>query len=102
MGQNGGTFSPHFLPVVESFLVSVWLMHGGFLAGWLRMYAADNAAPVHNVDGSFVREWLVLGPIPSKTWKSILAEVGGKRTSGLKDITRQRMELAFLDASIQA
>ncbi len=40
---------------------------------------ADLAAPVHHVDGSFVREWLVLGPSPSKELSiDFLAEAGGE------------------------
>jgi signal transduction histidine kinase/DNA-binding response OmpR family regulator/ligand-binding sensor domain-containing protein/HPt (histidine-containing phosphotransfer) domain-containing protein len=41
--------------------------------------AAENSAPVHNVDGSFVKEWLVLGPIPSKDLETdFLADAGGE------------------------
>ena len=40
---------------------------------------ANNVAPVHDVDGSFVREWLVLGPFPSKDIEAdFLADVGGE------------------------
>ena len=41
--------------------------------------AADRVAPVHDVDGSFVREWLVLGPFPTKQIEpDLLADVGGE------------------------
>ncbi|MBM3840841.1 MAG: hypothetical protein FJ398_23365 [Verrucomicrobia bacterium] len=41
--------------------------------------AGDNAAPVHIVDGSFVREWLVLGPFPSRDLETdFLASAGGE------------------------
>ncbi|MBI4661736.1 MAG: response regulator [Verrucomicrobia bacterium] len=51
-----------------------------FLSGRLgTAQAADNAAPVHEVNGSFVREWLVLGPVPSKDMEiDFLAEAGGE------------------------
>ena len=40
---------------------------------------ANKSAPVHNVDGSFVREFLVLGPFPSKDIEmDFLADVGGE------------------------
>ncbi|MDA1272652.1 MAG: hypothetical protein O2960_01180 [Verrucomicrobia bacterium] len=40
---------------------------------------AEKSAPVHNFDGSFVKEWLVLGPFPSKDVESdFLADVGGE------------------------
>jgi signal transduction histidine kinase/DNA-binding response OmpR family regulator/ligand-binding sensor domain-containing protein len=50
------------------------------LAAWPCLaHAADTAAPVHNVDGSFVREWLVLGPFPSRDMETdFLAGVGGE------------------------
>jgi signal transduction histidine kinase/ligand-binding sensor domain-containing protein/DNA-binding NarL/FixJ family response regulator len=60
---------------------SLWLLALGFLlAGWpVIAQAADNSAPVHNADGSFVREWLVLGPFPSKDIETdFLAEAGGE------------------------
>jgi signal transduction histidine kinase/streptogramin lyase len=41
--------------------------------------AAHNAAPIHVVDGSFVRNWLVLGPFPSRSVETdFLAGVGGE------------------------
>src|SRR5688572_23330207 len=50
-----------------------------FAARLILAQAADTSAPVHNVDGSFVREWLVLGPIPSKEVEvDFLAEAGGE------------------------
>jgi signal transduction histidine kinase/streptogramin lyase len=51
-----------------------------FLAGWPCLApAADRAAPVHSVDGSFVREWLVLGPFPARDMEpDFLANVGGE------------------------
>ncbi|MBI4663147.1 MAG: hypothetical protein HY735_30435, partial [Verrucomicrobia bacterium] len=42
-------------------------------------HAAESVAPVHNVDGSFVREWLVLGPFPGRDLETdFLASVGGE------------------------
>ncbi|MBM3831994.1 MAG: hypothetical protein FJ403_01720 [Verrucomicrobia bacterium] len=53
---------------------------GFLLAGSATIaYAADNSAPVHSVDGSFVREWLVLGPFPSPEMETdFLADAGGE------------------------
>lgn len=40
---------------------------------------SENRAPVHDVDGSFVREWLVLGPFPAKGLEmDFLAGAGGE------------------------
>ena len=40
---------------------------------------SDNSPPLHNVDGSYVREWLVLGPFPSPEMETdFLADVGGE------------------------
>ncbi|MHB8520051.1 MAG: two-component regulator propeller domain-containing protein [Limisphaerales bacterium] len=51
-----------------------------FLSGGLTLaQAAGNPAPVHDVDGSFIREWLVLGPFPSKDLETdFLADAGGE------------------------
>ena len=41
--------------------------------------AAEPAPPVHPVDGTFVREWLVLGPFPGRDLETdFLAGVGGE------------------------
>ena len=41
--------------------------------------ATEKAAPVHDLDGSFVREWLVLGPIPSRNREAdFLVAAGGE------------------------
>jgi ligand-binding sensor domain-containing protein/signal transduction histidine kinase len=57
-----------------------WLISALLLAsGAMAAHAADKAAPVHNVDGAFVREWLVLGPFPSKILETdFLSEAGGE------------------------
>ncbi len=39
--------------------------------------AADLSAPVHTADGSFIREWLILGPIPSRDLETDLLESAG-------------------------
>lgn len=51
-----------------------------FVSGYLMAaQTGDPAAPVHPVDGSFVREWLVLGPFPSKEINiDLLAGAGGE------------------------
>lgn len=51
-----------------------------FLTGGLNSApAAEDTVPAHNVDGSFVREWLVLGPFPSRNMETDhLADVGGE------------------------
>lgn len=62
-------------------LVMPWpLALACLLAGWpITAQAADASAPVHHVDGSFVREWLVLGPFPSRDMDvDLLADVGGE------------------------
>lgn len=47
------------------------------LVSSLAVPAANRDAPVHKVDGSFVREWLVLGPFPSpEIGADFLAEAG--------------------------
>ncbi|MDA1277518.1 MAG: response regulator [Verrucomicrobia bacterium] len=50
------------------------------LAGWpVSAQAPDRGAPVHTADGSFVREWLVLGPFPSREMETdFLADAGGQ------------------------
>jgi signal transduction histidine kinase/ligand-binding sensor domain-containing protein len=48
-------------------------------AGPISTLGADSSAPVHGVDGSFLREWLVLGPFPSKEMNiDFLAQAGGE------------------------
>ncbi len=60
---------------------AVWLTMLVFLLPGRLVAAqpAESAAPVHNVDGSFVREWLVLGPFPSENLNlDFLVEAGGE------------------------
>ena len=53
----------------------VWALHCALASG----LCAQASAPVHHVDGSFVKEWLVLGPFPSADLGTdFLAEVGGE------------------------
>lgn len=59
----------------------LWLIELAFLlaGGAIPMPAAENVAPVHKVDGSFVRDWLVLGPFPSRDFESdFLIGAGGE------------------------
>jgi len=52
-------------------------MLGCILAGGLA--TAQEGAPVHEIDGSFIREWLVLGPFPAKDIEpDFLSDVGGE------------------------
>ena len=45
----------------------------------VRAQPSISTAPVHSVDGSFVRDWLVLGPFPSKDIEAdFLADAGGE------------------------
>ena len=47
-----------------------WMALAFLLAGGpLTALGADNSAPVHKLDGSFVREWLVLGPFRPEIWR---------------------------------
>ncbi len=40
---------------------------------------SQEARPVHRIDGSFVRDWLILGPFPSKSTEvDFLEEMGGE------------------------
>jgi signal transduction histidine kinase/ligand-binding sensor domain-containing protein/CheY-like chemotaxis protein len=62
--------------------------------------AADNSAPVHTLDGSFVREWLVLGPFPSRDMETdFLADAGGEANIRPKEgdtvRTKDGMELIW-------
>lgn len=51
----------------------------GSLLSLQGLQAAEWTIPVHEVDGSFVRNWLVLGPFPSKTIEpDFLANLGGE------------------------
>ncbi|MBI4661688.1 MAG: hypothetical protein HY735_22925, partial [Verrucomicrobia bacterium] len=61
---------------------------------------AGNAAPVHNVDGAFVREWLVLGPFPSRDMQvDFLATAGGEANVRPKEgdtvLTKDGKELVW-------
>jgi signal transduction histidine kinase/CheY-like chemotaxis protein/ligand-binding sensor domain-containing protein len=67
-----------FLPVIPSLcLVALMVILDGATA---TAQTADRpTAPVHNVDGSFVREWLVLGPFPGRDIETdFLATAGGE------------------------
>jgi hypothetical protein len=56
-------------------IVLVFLLAGHFILA----HGAGSEAPAHNVDGSFVKEWLVLGPFSSKDLDTdFLAEAGGE------------------------
>jgi signal transduction histidine kinase/ligand-binding sensor domain-containing protein/DNA-binding response OmpR family regulator/HPt (histidine-containing phosphotransfer) domain-containing protein len=62
-------------PLVLRTLALMFVMLGLQISG----RAADNSAPAHNVDGTFVTEWLVLGPFPSEDMNTdYLAEAGGE------------------------
>jgi hypothetical protein len=39
--------------------------------------AAEPSAPVHEINGSFIKDWLVLGPFPSKAMEIDLLEAAG-------------------------
>ena len=59
----------------------VWLLGFSLLTcgGVIRSQTPGIPAPVHNIDGSFVREWLVLGPFPSRDFDTdFLADAGGE------------------------
>src|SRR5574341_2415192 len=46
-----------------------------------RSHAAENRVPSHRVDGTYVREWLLLGPFPSEDLQTdFLIEAGGEAT----------------------
>ena len=61
---------------------------------------ADKTAPGHDLDGSFVREWLVLGPFPSRDLEvDFLASVGGEANVRPKEgdtvSTKDRKQLVW-------
>jgi len=50
-----------------------------FAGGFAAAQGVDNAAPVNRVDGSFVKDWLVLGPFSAKDLETdFLADAGGE------------------------
>ncbi len=51
------------------------------IGGSLPVRGAERAAPVHTADGTFVKDWLVLGPFPAKDLqRDFLADAGGEAT----------------------
>jgi signal transduction histidine kinase/ligand-binding sensor domain-containing protein len=63
--------------------VMLMLMGNGGIAAAEKIH---REAPAHAVDGSFVREWLVLGPFPSKDLEfDFLGEAGGEASVSPKE-----------------
>ncbi len=123
--EHVGANSNHFIEAKRRredglfrFAQPVWLMSLAlFLSGGLMLaQAVGNPAPVHDVDGSFIREWLVLGPFPSRDLETdLLAEAGGETnvrpkegdTVAMKDGTllawarlRSKQDLVSLDQAL--
>ena len=49
-------------PIGRFVIVLLWVLNGGFVAG----NAAEGPAPVQLVNGAWIKEWLVLGPVVSR------------------------------------
>ncbi|MBM3837352.1 MAG: hypothetical protein FJ398_05205 [Verrucomicrobia bacterium] len=55
------------------------LLASALAGGVATSQTADREAPAHNVDGSVVQDWLVLGPFPSQGMETdFLASLGGE------------------------
>lgn len=64
--------------------VCVWMLV--LATGFREAHGAEPGAPVHPVDGSYVREWLVLGPFASDDLsEDFLAAAGGEAAIRPKD-----------------
>jgi ligand-binding sensor domain-containing protein/two-component sensor histidine kinase len=59
--------------------LSLWMMLALLYGAIATTHAAESERAVHTIDGSFVRDWLVLGPFPSRDLETdFLASVGGE------------------------
>ena len=66
--------------MMQTYRTPRYLLGCLFLGLVVSITHAQNAAPIHPVDGEYIKEWLVLGPFfPNDLEKDFLADVGGER-----------------------